>query len=94
MTWITTTSNLAKVIGTAELRRIAGLIINASEVYTDCRSYLKGSANSTKVFHWGRDVDSWHLLNAMELVKTLETSDTGTSTPQTDHPLETGITSR
>ena len=90
--WIAETSNTAKVIGTAELRRIAGLGVNVTEVYTDCRPYLKGFFNAIEAFRWGRDVDGWRLLNTMELAEALETSDAGTREAQADYPLETVIT--
>ena len=50
LSWILETSHTADVVPTAELRRIAGLGINVTEVYQDSRCYLKGFFNAIEAF--------------------------------------------
>ena len=56
----------ADVIETPGLRRIAGFAVNATQVYSDARSYLKGIFNAIEAFRWGRDMDGWQLQSSMD----------------------------
>ena len=82
----------SNILPTSELRRIAGLGVNVTEVYTDARCYLKGFFNAIEAFRWGRDLDGWRLLSAMELAEKLELDDAPTIVAQGDYPLDTPIT--
>ncbi len=53
--WVLESDKTSNVIPTSELRRIAGLGVNVTEVYTNARCYLKGFFNAIKAFRWGRD---------------------------------------
>ena len=50
-------ANDGRMASTAELRRIAGLGVNVTDVYTDARCYLKGFFNSIEAFRDGRDAN-------------------------------------
>ena len=61
LSWILETSHTADVVPTAELRRIAGLGINVTEVYQDSRCYLKGFFNAIEAFRANRDLNGWRM---------------------------------
>ena len=79
-------------IDTAELWRVVGLAINVTEVYSDCRSYLKGIFNALEAWRWDRDLDGWRLQEAMEDTLALEVNDASRATAEAGYPLETKIT--
>jgi hypothetical protein len=54
-------------IDTAELRRIAGLWIHLTELYTEGRYFMKGFFNALEAFHWDRDLDGWRLQISMDV---------------------------
>jgi hypothetical protein len=60
-------------LDTAELRRIAGLWIHLTELYTEGRCFLKGFFNALEAFRMDRDLDEWRLEEAMEAARELET---------------------
>lgn len=55
------TAKTSTTIDTAELRQIAGLGINVTEVYADARCYLKGFFNAMEAFRWNQEIDGWRL---------------------------------
>jgi hypothetical protein len=67
VSWVLENSKTAKVVSTAELRRIAGLGINVTDVYKDARCYLKGFFNAIESFRANRDFNGWKLQREMEL---------------------------
>ena len=64
--WILQVAKVSSSIETAGLRRVAGLAVNVTEVYTDARAYLKGIFNAIEAFRWDRDIDGWRLQGAMD----------------------------
>ncbi len=84
LNWIWETSQIAEFIGTAELRQIAGLGVHVTEVYTDCRSYLKGFFNTIETFQWGRDTKGWRLQVSMDQAAELEEVDASTKEAQAE----------
>ena len=65
------------IIDTAELRRIAGLWIHLTELYTEGRCFLKGFFNALEAFRSDRDLDGWRLATSMDEAEKLETFDSG-----------------
>jgi hypothetical protein len=59
--WVLEQSEKVKTVSTAELRRIAGLGVNVTEVYSDARCYLKGFFNAIESFRADRDSNGWRL---------------------------------
>jgi hypothetical protein len=59
--WVLDNSETHDELLTAELRRIAGLGVNVTEVYKDARSYLKGFFNAIEAFRLDRDSNGWRL---------------------------------
>ena len=57
--WVIEQSRLGPTVPTAELRRIAGLGVNVTDVYQDARCYLKGFFNAIEAFRADRDPDGW-----------------------------------
>jgi hypothetical protein len=90
--WVAETSEHSDTISTAELRRLAGLGVNVTDVYSDARPYLKGFFNAIEAFRGDRDLDGWRLQEAMEDALYLEAKDAPTSVSQAGYPLETRIT--
>jgi len=96
--WIWEVAAVVDVIETSGLRRIAGLAVNVTQVYSDARSYLKGIFNAIEAFRWGRDIDGWRLQAVMdqaELEAMLVEDDEDSlrsSPPAEGYPLETRIT--
>ena len=90
--WIWETARDSDVIDTAELRRIAGLAVNVTEVYSDCRSYLKGMFNALESWRWDRDLDGWRLQQLMEDAADLEVNHAARARAGAGYPLETKIT--
>lgn len=60
-------SKTSQELSTAELRRIAGLGINVTDVYRDARCYLKGFFNAIEAFRADRDVNGWRVVSGAEL---------------------------
>ena len=50
-------AGLGSSVPTAELRRIAGLGVNVTDVYRDARCYLKGFFNAIEAFRPDRDAN-------------------------------------
>jgi hypothetical protein len=59
--WVLDQSETQDSVPTSELRRIAGLGVNVTEVYKDARSYLKGFFNAIEAFRVDRDSNGWRL---------------------------------
>jgi hypothetical protein len=66
VSWVLENSRTETSVATAELRRIAGLGINVTDVYKDARCYLKGFFNAIEAFRVGRDRNGWRLKKEME----------------------------
>jgi hypothetical protein len=79
-------------IDTAELRRIAGLWIHLTELYTEGRCFLKGFFNALEAFRSDRDLDGWKLLEAMDSARELEENDASRETAGNGYPLFTKVT--
>ena len=60
--WTETLMASQDSVSTAGLRRIAGLGVHITEVYSDWRCFLKGFFNVIDSFRYGRDFDGWRLL--------------------------------
>ena len=92
------TVKTSDVIQTSELRKLAGLGVNVTEVYTDARPYLKGFFNAVEAFRNNRDIDGWRLQEVMYQVATLAGDDAlaEDDAPDVvtlvDYPAETRIT--
>ena len=82
----------ATAIDTPELRRIAGLGVNVTEVYREGRPYLKGIYNAMEAFRDDRDIDGWRLQTAMDTAFELEHSDATRAQAIGDYPPFTPIT--
>ena len=90
--WIIMRADAEQFVQTAELRRIAGLGVHITEVYTDARCYLKGFFNALEAFRSDRDVDGWRLQTAMDSAADLEDKDAGTVEAVADYPVLTRVT--
>jgi hypothetical protein len=51
---------------TAELRRIAGLGVNVTDVYREARCYLKGFFNAVEAFRADRDINGWRIKEGID----------------------------
>ncbi len=83
----------ARFMETAELRKLAGLGVNITEVYTLGRTYLKGFFNVVESWRSNRDIDGWRLADSMFAVGTLEGSDASHLEYVKGYPISTRITS-
>ncbi len=81
------------MIDISELRQIAGLAVNVTEIYSSCRSYLKGIFNAIELLRWDRDLDGWKLHYSMEEAAALEVNDVSRVAAAEGYPLETKIIS-
>ena len=87
-------------MGTGELRRIAGLGVHVTEIYSEGRCFLKGFFNALEAFRFGRDDDGWRLADAsdlsgaMDAAANLETQDAGQESAHAGYPLETRVTNQ
>ncbi len=61
LVWVLERAKESSTIDTAELRRIAGLGVNVTEVHPEGRCFLKGFFNAIEEFRFNRDVDGWRL---------------------------------
>ena len=61
LAWVLDHANSEGKMPTAEIRRIAGLGVNVTEVYQDARPYLKGFFNAIEAFRADRDHNGWRL---------------------------------
>jgi hypothetical protein len=87
--WVLENSRSQSSVATAELRRIAGLGINVTDVYRDARCYLKGFFNAIEAFRAGRDRNGWRLKKEMQQEWGAEVQDqSGLSTFQLDASME------
>ena len=80
------------MIDTAELRRIAGLWIHLTELYTEGRCFLKGFFNALEAFRSDRDLDGWRLEKVMQEAEALEANDATRAEAASDYPLLTRVT--
>eukprot|EP00986_Skeletonema_menzelii_P016382 scaffold14397_cov80-Skeletonema_menzelii.AAC.1 len=90
--WIIEKAGTVEFVETAELRRIAGLGVHITEMYTDARCYLKGFFNALEAFRSDRDVDGWRLQTVMDQAAELEDNDASTVEAVADYPVLTKIT--
>ena len=79
-------------IDTAELRRIAGLWVHLTELYTEGRCFLKGYFNAMEAFRSDRDLDGWRLEDSMESARALESDDASREVAAAEYPLLTRVT--
>jgi hypothetical protein len=79
-------------LDTAELRRISGLWIHLTELYTEGRCFLKGFFNALEAFREGRDLDGWKLEQAMDAARDLETNDASRAEAGNGYPALTKVT--
>jgi hypothetical protein len=97
ISWILTEGKKTGSLGTAELRRIAGLGVNIVQVYSDAKCYLKGIFNALEAFRADRDSQGWRVQNAADSAELLEFGiAAGHESPldaQGDYPLMTSVTS-
>ena len=89
LTWQT---DWNRYVDTAELRRMAGLWIHITEVYTKGRCFLKGFFNAIEAFRKDRDLDGWRLLDVMNEELKLEIHDASRDAAAADYPLTTRVT--
>lgn len=66
--WVLEQGQTGTQVSTAELRRIAGLGINVTDVYRDARCYLKGFFNAIESFRADRDLNGWRVQDGPDLV--------------------------
>jgi hypothetical protein len=79
-------------LDTAELRRISGLWIHLTELYTEGRCFLKGFFNAMEAFRSDRDLDGWRLQEVMDSARELEEIDASRAVAAGDYPLLTRVT--
>ena len=79
-------------IDTSELRRIAGLWIHLTEVYTEGRCFIKGFFNAMEAFRSNRDLDGWRLAAVMDEALQLELTDASRAQAAGDYPVLTRVT--
>jgi hypothetical protein len=65
--WVIIQAGIGDSLATAELRRIAGLGVNVTEVYQDARPYLKGFFNAIESFRADRDHNGWRIRTGADL---------------------------
>lgn len=61
LSWVLEQARHGDTLPTAEIRRIAGLGINVTEVYQDARCYLKGFFNAVEAFRANQDHNGWQM---------------------------------
>jgi hypothetical protein len=66
VSWVLDQASQGTSASTAELRRIAGLGINVTDVYKDARCYLKGFFNAVESFRSDRDANGWRIREGFE----------------------------
>ena len=79
-------------VDTSELRRIAGLWVHITEVYTEGRCFLKGLFNAMEAFRGGRDPDGWRLAEIEDDVALLEQMEATKELAGTGYPAMTRVT--
>mmetsp|Transcript_5950 Transcript_5950/g.13021 ORF Transcript_5950/g.13021 Transcript_5950/m.13021 type:complete len:1140 (-) Transcript_5950:4782-8201(-) len=90
--WILDRADESSWIDTAELRRIAGVWVDLTDIYKEARCFLKGMFNALEAFREGRDLDGWRLLEAMEESHDLEFYDSLRRDALEGYPARTKIT--
>ena len=80
MQWVLD-QGLGSKVSTAELRRIAGLGVNVTDVYRDARCYLKGFFNAIEAFRINWDVNGWRLRDGVDGPLSPELTDDSGLTP-------------
>jgi hypothetical protein len=95
--WIWDTSQESDMLDTTKLRKIAGLGVNLTEIYSDARPYLKGFFNALEAWREHRDIDGWRLQELMDAARLFsgddEDEETEPTPASTEYPVETRITS-
>lgn len=79
-------------VDTAELRRIVGLWVHLTEVYSEGRCFMKGFYNAMEAFRVDRDSDGWRVLDWEEDVAALELTDATREMAAGGYPLLTRVT--
>ena len=64
--WVLEQSRNSGEARTGELRRIAGLGVNVTEIYDDARAYLKGFFNAVESFRADRDRNGWRIKDGVD----------------------------
>lgn len=90
--WIDEQAAQGDELDTAELRRIAGLGVNVTEIYPEGRPSLKGMYNALEAFREGRDVDGWRLQESMDKAEQLEQGDASRAEAAAGYPQYTRVT--
>lgn len=80
-------------IDTGQLRSVAGLGVNITEVYPNGRCYLKGFFNAVEAWRYGRDVDGWRLSELMADAATMDRKELPPVEFKKGYPSVTSITS-
>ena len=93
MTWLTDcVKEGIKFVLTGDLRKIAGLGVNITEVYPTGRCYLKGFFNALEAWRGDRDLEGWRLTDYMFEVGSLEAGDSPDGEWRAGYLLNTRIT--
>ena len=79
-------------LDTAELRRIAGLWIHLTELYTEGRCFLKGFFNAIEAFRPDRDADGWRMEISQDEAYELELFDGTRAEAGGEYPALTRVT--
>ena len=90
--YVKSLSHWESKVDTAELRRIAGLWIHLTEVYTEGRCFLKGFYNAMEAFRDNRDLEGWRLAEAMDETRKLEELDAPRDVAGAGYPVSTPVT--
>jgi len=77
---------------TGDLRSIAGLGVNVTEVYTNGRCYLKGFFNAIEAWRDNRDIDGWRLVDEMNAVGALDSKEAPVLEFRKGYPAVTRVT--
>ena len=76
LTWLTDcVKEGIKFVLTGDLRKIAGLGVNITEVYPTGHCYLKGFFNAVEAWRGDRDLEGWRLTDSMFEVGSLRAGD-------------------
>jgi len=81
-----------RMINTLDIRKVAGLGVNVTEVYPNGRCFLKGFFNAVEAWRGDRDMDGWRLTDLMSEVSHLESNDAGDIEFSAGYPISTHLT--
>ena len=90
--WLRSQADTPGFVETGELRRIAGLGVNVTEVYPEGRCFLKGFFNALEAFRGDRDPDGWRLQGLMDAARIVELTDAPPAQAREGYPYTTRIT--